>query len=341
MNPVASEILGFTCKSIADRPYIEFVHPDDRKMIMDRYVRLLKGEDLPDYVGFRILNKDDDVRDVDLNSVLIAWDKKPAVLNFLRDITIHKRMEAQLRDSQKMEALGTLAGGIANNFNNLLMGIQGNTSLILMRLAPSDNTCKYLERINKLADSGSRLTNQLLDYARGRSSEIDNVDINHMACEVSETLTATRKKIRIHHKLAKDIPCIRADRGQIEQVLLNLLLNAVDAMPDGRDVTIETSCLNGEQAKENIALIDKREYVLLKVSDCGIGIPEKLLDHIFEPFFTTKGLGRGTGLGLSTAYGIAKNHNGVITVESEINKGSRFLVYLPAAPEESTEHADT
>jgi two-component system cell cycle sensor histidine kinase/response regulator CckA len=341
MNPVALEVLGYTCESIADRSFIEFVHPDDRRMIMDRYVRRLKGEDLSDRVVFRILNKEDEVRDVDLNSVLITWEKKPAVLNFLRDITIQKRMETQLRNSQKMEALGTLAGGIAHNFNNLLMGIHGNASLTLMRMKPSDNNSKYLERINKLVNSGSKLTNQLLDYARGGSCEVDNVDINSLVGDASETLAATRKQIRIHYRLAKDLPCIRVDRGQIEQALLNLLLNAADAMPDGGDVTIETSLLPMEQVKENIALTDKREYVLLKVSDCGIGIPEKIIDRIFEPFFTTKGLDRGTGLGLSTAYGIAKNHKGIITVESVLNKGSSFSVYLPAASEDSNEQVET
>jgi two-component system cell cycle sensor histidine kinase/response regulator CckA len=341
MNPVALEVLGYTCESIADRSFIEFVHPDDRRMIMDRYVRRLKGEDLSDRVVFRILNKEDEVRDVDLNSVLITWEKKPAVLNFLRDITIQKRMETQLRNSQKMEALGTLAGGIAHNFNNLLMGIHGNASLALMRMEPSDKNSKYLERINKLVNSGSKLTNQLLDYARGGSCEVDNVDINGLVGDASETLAATRKQIRIHYRLAKDLPCIRVDRGQIEQALLNLLLNAADAMPDGGDVTIETSLLPMEQVKENIALTDKREYVLLKVSDCGIGIPEKIIDRIFEPFFTTKGLDRGTGLGLSTAYGIAKNHKGIITVESVLNKGSSFSVYLPAASEDSNEQVET
>ncbi|BBO69485.1 hypothetical protein DSCA_34150 [Desulfosarcina alkanivorans] len=331
MNPKASEILGYTCEGIADRSFIDFVHPDDRAAIVDRYIRRLRGEPLSDQISFRILNKDGDVRDVDLNAVLISWEKKPAILNFLRDITRHNQMEAQLRYAQKMEALGTLAGGIAHNFNNLLMGIHGNVSLSLMRLDPSASSIKYLENINKLVESGSRLTHQLLDSARGGSCEFGTVDVNQLVREVSETLTATKKHIRLHPRLSEKIPCIQADRGQIEQVLLNLFLNAADAMPDGGNVFIETSALTGAGARGKAALSSHRTYVLLKVSDGGTGIPEKNLDRIFEPFFTTKGLENGTGLGLSTAYGIAKSHYGDIAVESEVDKGSSFFVYLPAS----------
>jgi PAS domain S-box-containing protein len=330
MNPIASEILGYTCDHIADRSFIEFVHPDDRASIMDRYIRRMRGDDLSDRVSFRIINKDGDARDVDLNAVLITWEEKPAILNFLRDITLQKMMEAQLRNSQRMEALGTLAGGIAHNFNNLLMGILGNTSLALKGLDPSSPTCRYLEKINKLVQGGSKLTHQLLEYARGGSCEVGAVDLNQLVKDTSDTLLATKKQIRIHHTLSEDIPCLTADQGQIEQVLLNLLLNAADAMPSGGDLYVETSCLAAGQVEEIAELSPKKAYVLLKVTDCGSGIPKAIQDRIFEPFFTTKGFERGTGLGLSTAYGIIKNHNGKICVESEMNKGSSFFVYLPA-----------
>jgi len=331
MNPIAVEIMGYTNARIADRPFIDFVHPDDRERIMDLYIRRLKGEDLPDRVAFRIIVKEGEVRDVDLNSALSKWDGKPAVLNFLRDVTIQKKMETQLQNSQKMEALGTLAGGIAHNFNNLLMGIHSNASLCLMKgnFSPSEN--KYMDTISKLVQSGSRLTNQLLDYARGRTCELNSVDLNNLIGNVSETLSATKKQIRIRHRLDQNIPCITADRGQIEQILLNLLLNANDAMPDGGDIVIETAFVSGTGAKKiHSDLANTNDYVRLKVSDTGIGIPRKIRNRIFEPFFTTKGLGNGTGLGLSTAYGIAKNHRGTITVESKAGKGAAFYVYLPA-----------
>ena len=339
MNPVASEILGYTCDRIADRPFIEFVHPDDRELIMDRYRRRMQGGDLSDRVSFRIINKDGESRDVDLNAVLITWEEKPAILNFLRDITLQKMMEAQLRNSQRMEALGTLAGGIAHNFNNLLMGILGNMSLSQKGLDPSSQTFKYLEKINKLVKGGSKLTHQLLEYARGGSCEVGVVDLNQLVKDTSETVVATKKKIRIHHKMSETIPCLTADQGQIEQVLLNLLLNAADAMPNGGDIFVETSCLAAGQAADISELSPRMAYVLLKVTDCGTGMPKAIQDRIFEPFFTTKGLDRGTGLGLSTAYGIVKNHNGKIHVESEINKGSSFFVYLPAAADDASQSA--
>ena len=337
MNPSASEILGYTCDCIADKPFIEFVHPDDREVIMDRYFKRLRGEILSDRVFFRILNKDGHVRDVEVNAVLITWEEKPGVLNFLRDITLQNMMEAQLRKSQKMEAIGTLAGGIAHNFNNLLMGIHGNATLSLNGMDPSARTYKYLDKISKLVESGSKLTHQLLDYARGGNCEVGSVDLNHLVREASETLLATKKQIRINQKLSKDIHCIRADKGQLEQVLLNLLLNAADAMPNGGDVSVETSYIKGCQAKAETSLSSNKDYVLLKVSDLGAGIPKDILDRIFEPFFTTKGFENGSGLGLSTAYSIVKNHHGEIYVESEVNKGSSFLVYLPSLPDGSIE----
>jgi PAS domain S-box-containing protein len=339
MNPIASEILGYTCERIADRSFIDFVHPDDRELIMDRYRRRMRGDDLSDRVSFRIINKDGEARDVDLNAVLITWEEKPAILNFLRDVTLQKKMEAQLRNSQRMEALGTLSGGIAHNFNNLLMGILGNTSLAQKGLDPSAPTCGYLEKINKLVQGGSKLTHQLLEYARGGSSQVGPVDLNQLVKDTSETLAATKKQIRIHHRLSEKIPFLTADQGQIEQVLLNLLLNAADAMPTGGDLSVETSCLPAGHAGEISGLSPKQAYVLLKVTDCGTGMSKATQDRIFEPFFTTKGLERGTGLGLSTAYGIIKNHNGKILVESELNKGSSFFVYLPAAADEASQCA--
>ena len=329
MNPSASEVIGCTWDTIADRPYMEFVYPDDREMILERYQKRLRGEKLSNHIVFRIINKNGEIRDVELNGVLISWEGKPALLNFLRDITVHNMMEAQLRNSQKMEALGTLAGGIAHNFNNLLMGIRGNTSLSLMGLAPSTGTRKHLERIDKLVDSGSKLTCQLLEYARGGSCEVGSVNLNLIVKESCETLKATKKQILIRYNLPHDLPCIKADKGQIEQVLLNLLINAADAMPKGGTISIDTACVRGDEIKKIASLSDDRSYVLLTVTDSGSGIPKIIQNRIFEPFFTTKGLERGTGLGLSTSYGIVKNHGGEITVESELNRGTRFLVYLP------------
>jgi len=330
MNPSASEILGDTCDNISDRSFIEFVHPDDRPMIQDRYKRRIRGEKLSNRFCFKMKNMDGDFRDMELNALLIVWEEHPAILCFGRDTTAQRLTEAQLRNSQRMEALGTLAGGIAHNFNNLLMGIHGNASLCQVKLDDPSPIEKYLEKINKLVESGAKLTNQLLHYARGGDFQVSMVNLNTLVKEVSDTITATKKRIRIQPTLSKNIPTIKADKGQIEQVLINIVLNAADAMPEGGAIFIETSCVEGREVNNIASLSDEQAYLRLTVSDCGHGIPEDIQDRIFEPFFTTKGLEQGTGLGLSTAYGIVRSHNGEITVESEIDKGAIFSVYLPA-----------
>jgi two-component system, cell cycle sensor histidine kinase and response regulator CckA len=337
MNPSACEILGDTCDNISGHSFLEFVHPDDRPMIRDRYKRRMRGEKLSNRICFKMKNMDGDFRDMELNALLIAWEEQPAILCFGRDTTVQSMTEAQLRNSQRMEALGTLAGGIAHNFNNLLMGIHGNASLCRAKLDDLAPVGKYLDKINELVESGGRLTNQLLHYARGGDFKVGKVNLNPLVKEVSETVTATKKRIRIQPTLSEDIPTIKADKGQIEQVLINLVLNAADAMPEGGTVFIETSCVEGREINKIASLSDEQTYVRLKVSDCGHGIPEDIQDRIFEPFFTTKGLERGTGLGLSTAYGIVRSHNGEITIESEIDKGASFSVYLPAVAENAAE----
>jgi two-component system cell cycle sensor histidine kinase/response regulator CckA len=335
MNPSASAILGYTCEAIADRPFAAFIHPEDREMIMDRYNRRLAGEDIPDSVAFRIVNRRGDIREVELKAMLIEWEGRPAVLNFLRDITVQNKMERRLRNTQKMEALGTLSGGVAHNFNNLLMGINGYACLSLARMNPSNLEYSHLAKIVELVKSGSKLTRQLLQYARTGTVAMEPVDLNQLVKDAAETLTATKRQIQVKFRLSAEAACIRGDQGQIEQVLLNLLLNAADAMPGGGDVFIETARPKGVQAGGQMALASHEDSIVLKVSDRGAGMPKAVLDRIFEPFFTTKGLGRGTGLGLSTTYGIVKNHGGDIWVESEVGTGSTFFVYLPAATKDA------
>ena len=248
-----------------------------------------------------------------------------------RDITYRKRLEAQLLQAQKMEAIGTLAGGIAHDFNNLLMGIEGIVSLMLMDI---DSTHQYHDRlkdIEKQVRSGAALTSQLLGYARKGRYEVKPLSLNKLVEETSETFGRAKKEITIHRELAEDLFAIEADQAQIEQVLLNLYVNGADAMPGGGDLTLKT--INTSHNDMQGKLYDPKpgKYVLLMVTDTGIGMDKQTMDRIFDPFFTTKEMGRGTGLGLASAYGIMKGHGGYIDVESKKGHGTTFSVYLPAS----------
>jgi len=260
-----------------------------------------------------------------------------AYLTFVRDISQQKEIEAQLRHAQKMEALGTLAGGIAHNFNNLLMGIQGTASLVLLHTDPDHPHYQRLKSIEKLVHSGSKLTNQLLGYAREGRYKVKSSHLNQLVQETAETFALTKKEILTHFDLEPNLYGIRADEDQIEQVLLNLYINAAEAMRSGGDLYVSTKNVTHEAMKGKPYKPKAGPYVLLTVKDTGIGMDKETMQRIFDPFFTTKGLAEGTGLGLASTYGIIKAHGGYIDVDSEKGYGSSFSIYLPATEEVSEE----
>jgi PAS domain S-box-containing protein len=240
-------------------------------------------------------------------------------------------LEARLQRSQRMEAIGTLAGGIAHNFNNLLMGIQGNVSLLLRELADDHPHTKRLATVEALVDGGSKLTAQLLGYARSGRVDVRTVDLNRLARDTTETFGLTRREYRIHFELIeREIP-IEVDASQIEQVLLNLLINAAEAMPHGGDIRIASTIADRSEIADAPNDIGSGSFAVLRISDTGCGIEDDALDHLFEPFFTTKGMSGGTGLGLASAYGIVRAHGGLITVDSTLGEGSAFSIVLPVS----------
>ena len=256
----------------------------------------------------------------------------------IRDITDRKQMEEekrklqiQLQQVHRMEAIGTLAGGIAHDFNNLLMGIQGNVSLMLLDMNSMHPYYARLKNIEKQIQSGARLTSQLLGYARKGRYEVKIIDLNQLVEEASETFGRTRKEITIHREFAEDLPAIEADLGQIDQVLLNMFVNAADAMPGGGDLILKTMNTTHKDMKGKLHHSKPGKYVLLTITDTGMGMDKRIIERIFDPFFTTKEMGRGTGLGLASAYGIIKGHGGYIHVDSEIGHGTTFSIYLPAS----------
>jgi signal transduction histidine kinase len=260
-----------------------------------------------------------------------AREKFETVLVSLTDISERKRLESQFFNAQKMEAIGTLAGGIAHDFNNLLMAIQGLASLILQDTGADHPHYATLTKIEKQVKNGAKLTAQLLGYARRERSESALIDLNQVVRETAEAFGRTRKQIAISLDLDDGLRPVDANPGQIEQVLLNLCVNAADAMSDGGRLSFKSANATREVMQDRAYTPKYGEYVRLDVQDTGIGMDEATRERIFEPFFTTKEMGRGTGLGLASVFGIVKSLGGFIEVESEIERGTTFRIYLPAS----------
>jgi len=255
----------------------------------------------------------------------------------IRDITERKQaeqerssFEVQFYQAQKMEAIGTLAGGIAHDFNNLLMGIQGRISLMTDLPASSENS-EHLKSIETYVNSATELTRQLLGIARGGKYEVKPTSLNELLKKQNAMFGRMRKEITVRGKYAKDLWPTEVDRGQIEQVLLNLYVNASQAMPEGGDINTQTENVTLDESYIKPFEIKTGRYVKISITDTGTGMDPETREGIFDPFFTTKERGRGTGLGLASAYGIIKNHGGFINVYSEAGLGTKFNFYIPAS----------
>ena len=242
-----------------------------------------------------------------------------------------EELESLLLHAQKMEALGTLAGGLAHDFNNLLMGIQGNTSVVLSKMKPDDPNYKKLETAETYIKKSAEFTKQILGFARGGKYEVKKTDLNELIQKSSLLFGRTKKEMPIYTNYQEDIWTVKVDQGQIEQVLLNLYLNATQAMPNGGNLYIRTENVTLNKKYMEPYELEPGDYVKTSVIDAGIGMDKTTLQKVFDPFFTTKKLDRGTGLGLASAYGIIKNHNGFFEVSSEKNKGTTFNFYIPAS----------
>ncbi|MGA2331708.1 MAG: ATP-binding protein [Syntrophales bacterium] len=264
-----------------------------------------------------------------------------AAIECIRNNTERKKLEAQLQQAQKMEAIGTLAGGIAHDFNNLLMAIQGNTSLMLMRTDAEDLRHEKLEAIENQVVAGSDLTKQLLGFARVGKYEMKPIDLNDVVEKSLIMFGRTKKEISVHKKYETSLWAVEADTSQMEQVFMNLYINAWQAMPGGGHVYLETTNLSITTNDQKSPYMKPGKYVKISLTDTGVGMDEKTKARIFEPFFTTKAMGRGTGLGLAMVYGIVKGHNGYIDVYSEKGKGTTFNIYLPASEREALKDVKT
>lgn len=247
----------------------------------------------------------------------------------IRDISERKRLQAQLQNAERMESLGTLAGGIAHDFNNLLMGIQGRSSLLAMDLEASHPNRQHLQAIDEYIRSATELTKKLLAFARGGKYEVKPVDINELVLKSATMFGRTKKKIIIETQFQHADIVVEVDRGQIEQVLLNLYVNAWQAMPEGGTLRLETRSVTLDEKVCMANQLAPGRFVHVAVKDTGIGMDPQTLKRIFDPFFTTQPKSRGTELGLASAYGIIKNHGGIINANSELGVGTTFNIYLP------------
>jgi two-component system cell cycle sensor histidine kinase/response regulator CckA len=352
-NERFSEILGRPRIEIEGRDFRKYLEPSGRSNIEAHYRKIQKGEKINSGPVCTIMRDTGEERSVKISTNRFQdSSEKERIVSQISDITDQLRaesekqhLEAQLMHAQKMEAIGTLAGGIAHDFNNILMGIQGYLSL--MRLGDdaadpeNDQYGKHIQGIEDNVMSAANLTDQLLGFARKGKYTLRLTSLNDIAEKSTRMFMRTKKEITLHKRCQEDIWNVEVDQGQIEQVLINLYLNAWHAMPDSGDLYIQT---------ENVVLSDAHckpfevkggHFVKLSVTDSGIGMDEDTIGRIFEPFFTTKEIGKGTGLGLASAYGIIKNHNGIIRVYSEQGHGTTFVIYLPASQAEETDESQT
>ncbi len=342
VNQRLCDILGYSREELLRRNFQDVTHSED--VAADDFARrqFLAGEIQRYSREKRYVRRDGLVVWVD---VIVTLQRSPAgepkfFITVVQDITERKRLEQQFLQSQKMEAVGQLAGGIAHDFNNLLTAITGYSELTMARLSADDRLRPHIAEIKKAGDRAASLTRQLLAFSRKQMLQPKVINLNLVVSDLEKMLRRLiGENIEFRTVLDHDLGSVKADAGQIEQVIMNLVVNARDAMPHGGNVTIETAnvCLDEEYVKHHVA-VRSGAYVMLAINDNGCGMTAETKARMFEPFFTTKESGKGTGLGLSTVYGIVKQSGGSIWAYSEIEKGTTFRVYLPRVSEDAQEY---
>jgi PAS domain S-box-containing protein len=319
-----SEVLGDI------EAFLGSIHPDDRERIVARLPLQVTGDFDESY---RIVRPDKKVRWIRGRSLPVrdAHGKVVRVAGILSDITAQRQLEDQLLQSRKMESVGRLAGGVAHDFNNLLTVMLSGCEFALRLLPEAGKARTDIEQVREAADRAAKLTSQLLAFARRQVIVPVRLDVNELTRQMDKLLRRViGEHIELVSILSPEVHPVLADRGQLEQVLVNLAVNARDAMPDGGRLTLETGNLRVDRTYADLhANIDVGDYVLIAISDTGVGIPREVQEHMFEPFFTTKAAGRGTGLGLATCYGIVRQAGGHIIVYSEVGRGTTFKILLP------------
>jgi PAS domain S-box-containing protein len=342
-SPSCSSILGYAQIELIGAAITDIVHPDDQAAVAEQMQRLAHSGAAQ--AAFRARHASGAWRWIETFWTATTQDGMRYHVAVGRDITERKRLEAQFLQAQKMEGIGRLAGGVAHDFNNLLTAIMSYTELARDGLAPGDPVAQDLDEVAGAARRAADLTSQLLAFARKQIIEPQALNLNTLLKGMDRLLRRViGEDVDLEVRLAPELDYVKADPGQIEQVLINMAVNARDAMPDGGKLIVETRniALDPSFAEQQIGL-EPGAYVLLEIGDTGVGMDAETQRQVFEPFFTTKERGRGTGLGLATCYGIIKQHGGSIVLYSEVGLGSTFKIYLPrvAAPLAPSSHQET
>ena len=349
-NSATAEILGWSRNELAGMSFRKFVRPQTARRVLRTFADIHRTGIHRSTFGFEIIRKDGSHRFIEFSAQLMrdVEGSPKGYRGIGRDVTERlqsemerKRLAEHLQQTQRLEALGKLAGGIAHDFNNLLMGIQGNASLMLTSLEVSHPLYENIRSIERCVQSGANLTRQLLGYARGGKYIVKPTSPNQIVQKTAELFERTKKQIRIVQDYHKDIWTVSVDRNQIEQVLINLYLNAWQAMKLGGTLYLKTENVKLDQRFVQPFNVKPGRYAKIVVRDTGSGMAPDVQERAFEPFFTTKPMGGGTGLGLASAFGIIKNHDGIIDFTSQPGKGTTFFIYLPATDQTVVSETET
>ena len=333
-NQTEATRLGYSKSEIIGQSILKFYpseyHSEAQRLLHDIFEKNLEIKGLEE----KMLAKNGELIDVSVNASIIQDEAgQPLVRAVARDITEKKNLEAKVIHAQRIDSIGNLAGGVAHDFNNILTSILGSTSIMKRKMKQDDRWYRFADIIETAARRGAALTRQLLTFARKGNIQFRPVIVNDI---IEETLRlferSIDKKISIEKDLIREVCIIRGEDGQLQQSLLNLLINARDAMPDGGTITVQSQKKHIEENTPGAVEILKGDYIAVSVIDTGIGMDKDIQQHIFEPFFTTKDRGKGTGLGLSVVYGVVNSHNGFITVQSEPMHGTQFTMHFPILP---------
>ena len=346
-NPMTTELIGYSVDELAQMPFAELIHPQDRGMVVKRHRRRLRGKDEPNSYDFRFITKKGKKIWVHINTILITWEGRPATLNFLRDITSQKKLEAQLRRAQNMEAIGTLAGGVAHDLNNILSGLVSYPELLLLDMPEDSSLRKPMLAIQESGQKAAAIVQDLLTLARRGVSVSEVVDLNqiieqYLASLEYKKLLSFHPAVKMELNLEANLFNILGSPVHLSKTIMNLVSNSAEAMPEGGTISISTKSQYLDRPINGYDAIDAGEYVNLTISDSGKGISPVDIDKIFEPFYTKKNMGRsGTGLGMAVVWGTVKDHNGYIDVRSELEKGTTFILYFPITREKAKETKTT